>query len=306
MRTERDWKRREFLQLGGAAAAAVIAGSEARGQDADAVSDSRPWQLGCFTRPFGNHSFAETIAGIAQAGYRGIGLMTIHLPGGSFSLANASAEQAATVASMTRDHQLSVLTTYYAGPPVEQSLQQGVAGMRKLIDNCVTAGCAAVLLGGTTEERLYDTYYQAVAELCDYAAERKVLLNLKPHGGLNATGPQCRQAIERVGHPGFNLWYDPGNIFYYSDGSLDPVDDAASVNGLVTGMCVKDFQPPKDVELNPGSGKVAFPRVLQILRAGGFSGGPLVVETLAPGDLPTTIENARRTREQLQQWLKPV
>jgi len=38
--------------------------------------------------------------------------------------------------------------------------------------------------------------------------------------GTNATGPQCRKLIESVGHSNFGLWYDPANIFYYSDGRL--------------------------------------------------------------------------------------
>ena len=57
-------------------------------------------------------------------------------------------------------------------------------------------------------------------------------MSVKPHGGQNATGPQCRKLIEQVGHKNFRLWYDPGNIFYYSDGNLDPVDDSATVDGL--------------------------------------------------------------------------
>jgi sugar phosphate isomerase/epimerase len=88
----------------------------------------------------------------------------------------------------------------------------------------------------------------------DLAAAHGVGLSLKPHGGQNATGPQCRQAIERVGHPNFRLWYDPGNIFYYSQGNRDPVDDSATVDGLVVGMSVKDFRPPKDVTLTLGTG----------------------------------------------------
>jgi sugar phosphate isomerase/epimerase len=78
-----------------------------------------------------------------------------------------------------------------------------------------------------------------------------------------------------VGHKNFDLWYDPGNIFFYSNGELDPVDDAATVDGLVrTGMCIKDFdmvdkdgKPTRDVWLTPGTGRVDFPKVLAKLRA---------------------------------------
>jgi sugar phosphate isomerase/epimerase len=152
------------------------------------------------------------------------------------------------------------------------------------------------MLGGVTEDKLYEPYYKTVAECCDYAAAHGVGLSIKPHGGSNATGPQCRKAIERVGHKSFRLWYDPGNIFYYSDGALDPVADAATVDGLVAGMSVKDFLPPKEVMVTPGTGKVDFPKVLGRLKQGGFTRGPLVVECLKAGDLAQTTGEAKKAR----------
>ena len=137
-----------------------------------------------------------------------------------------------------------------------------------------------------------------VKECCNYAASKGVGLSVKPHGGQNATGPQCRKLIEKVGHPNFRLWYDPGNIFYYSDGQLDPVDDSATVNGLVVGMSVKDFVPPKEVLVTPGTGRVDFPRVFDNLKKGGFVRGPLVVECLARSDDPAKVTaEAKKARK---------
>ena len=133
-----------------------------------------------------------------------------------------------------------------------------------------------------------------IAECCDFAEEKGVGLSIKPHGGQNSTGPQCRQAIERVGHPNFRLWYDPGNIFYYSDGKLDPVEDAATVDGIVVGMSVKDFRDPKDVLVTPGTGRVDFAAVLARLRKGGFTTGPLIVECLDKGDADHTTAEAKK------------
>ena len=128
-------------------------------------------------------------------------------------------------------------------------------------------------------------------------------MTLKPHGGLNSTGPQCRKIIERVGHRNFRLWYDPGNIFYYSDGQLDPVQDAESVDGIVKGMCVKDYQHPKDVEINPGTGKVNFPEVISRLKKGGFKSGPMLIECLKKGDLESLQREAKVARQSLESWL---
>ena len=59
------------------------------------------------------------------------------------------------------------------------------------------------MLGGTGDEKLYQLYYKTIAECCDYAAAKGVGLSIKPHGGQNATGPQCRKAIELVGKKNF-------------------------------------------------------------------------------------------------------
>jgi hypothetical protein len=104
-----------------------------------------------------------------------------------------------------------------------------------------------------------------------------------------------------VGHKNFRIWYDPGNIFYYSDGKLDPVDDAATVDGLVVGICIKDYKHPKNVAVTPGTGQVDFPAVLARLKQGGFTGGPLIVECLEPGDLKKTFTEARKAREFLEE-----
>ncbi|MHC4229881.1 MAG: sugar phosphate isomerase/epimerase family protein, partial [Planctomycetota bacterium] len=99
----------------------------------------------------------------------------------------------------------------------------------------------------------------------------------------------------------FRIWYDPGNIYYYSEARLDPVTDAATVDGLVVGMCIKDYKHPKNVAVTPGTGMVDFPAVLARLKQGGFTGGPLVVECLEPGDLEHTLAEAKKTREFLEE-----
>ena len=54
-------------------------------------------------------------------------------------------------------------------------------------------------------------------------------------------------------------------------------------------MSVKDFQPPKEVLVTPGTGKVNFHEVLARLKKGGFVSGPLVVECLARSHERTKI-----------------
>jgi sugar phosphate isomerase/epimerase len=285
--------RRAFL--GGLVAAAATAPRLV------AAAAAPRWQIGCYTRPWAQHDHRIAFDAIAAAGYRYVGLMSSST--GTLLTADKSPEQAAALGEDARQRGLTVSSAWAGRFPVDKSLAEGVAGLRRLIDNAAACGCPNLLLGGTNE-RLHAAYYKVVAECCAYAAARNVGLSIKPHGGGNATGAQCRRIINEVGHDNFRLWYDPGNIFFYSDGKLDPVDDAATVDGLVVGMSVKDFRSPKEVNVTPGTGQVDFPRVLARLRQGGFTRGALVVECLTPGDLPHLQAEAQRARRSIEQWTR--
>jgi sugar phosphate isomerase/epimerase len=268
---------------------------------ADAAGLSERWQIGCYTRPWDKHDYRVALDAIAEAGFNHVGLMTTNSKTRLVISVSTSVEEAARVGEEVKKRGLRVASVYGGGIPVSTSLEAGIAGMRKLIDNCAACGAKNLLMGGTGNEDLYDAYYKAIAECCEYAAERGVGISVKPHGGLNATGPQCRATVERVNHSNFRVWYDPGNILYYSNAELDPVDDAPSVDGLVTGMCVKDYKHPKNVAVTPGTGQVDFPAVFAKLKAGGFTGGPLVVECLDPGDLRHILGEAKKARRFLEQ-----
>ena len=173
-----------------------------------------------------------------------------------------------------------------------------------MIDLCAAAGTKTLMMGGVAQPDQYDVYYGAIADCCDYAAEKKLGLVIKPHGGLNANGPEVRKAVETVHHKNFTVWYDAGNILFYSDGRRDPVTDAAAVDGLVTGWCIKDFRPPQQVDVTPGDGQVDFRAVFARLKKGGFTGGPLIVETLSPGDLPHLLAEAKKARQFLENLIR--
>ena len=166
-----------------------------------------------------------------------------------------------------------------------------------MIDNCQAAGAWSVLLSSIGNEKTYRDCCRTIASCCDYAAEKQIAIVLKPHGGTTGTGPQLRDAFERVHHKAFTIMYDPGNIRFYSDGKLDPVADCQAVLGLVTGMSVKDYRHPKEVSLTPGTGQIDFPALIRRLRGGGFTHGPLMIEALKPGGLPETLAEAKKAKE---------
>ena len=296
--------RRAFLEratratLAGLVSAGVL---PARADAAGEQSAEPRWQIGCYTRPWGQYDYRVAMDAIAEAGFKYVGLMsTKPKDNAKWALVitvDTPLDEARQVGVEAAQRGLQIPSVYGGRIPVHRSLAEGIAGLKKLIDNCAAAKAKSLLLGGINREALVEPYYKAVAECCDYAVEHGVAFALKPHGPLNATGPECRRAIERVGHKNLTLWYDPGNILFYSDGKIDPVDHAATVRGLVTGMCVKDYRQPDDVRVTPGTGQVDFPALLARLQQGGFTGGPLVIETLAPGDPDVLVKEAKRARK---------
>jgi sugar phosphate isomerase/epimerase len=260
------------------------------------------WQIGCYTRPWAEHDYRVAFAGIAEAGFRYAGLMTSK--SGTVITKDTTPEQALIVAEEARTRGLQIASLYGGNFDVRKSIDEGIAGLKRLVDSTSICSCSNLLLAGIADQKLVDNYYKVISECCDYAAEKGVGISVKPHGPLNSTGRECRPLIEKVGHRNFRLWYDPGNIYYYSDGKLSPVDDAAEVDGLVVGMSVKDFLMPKNVDVTPGTGMVDFPAVMKQLRKGGFRRGPLIVECLKKGDLSFINSEARKARLFLEELMR--
>ena len=286
--------RRHFLQTGLALGALELLPVGAYVVRDELVTPAT-WLIGCYTRPWDQFEYRVALDAIAEAGYRYAGIMTAKGKSWVIITPATMPEEAAKIGEEVRKRGLKTLSVF-GDFSVAESLEKAIQELRRLIDNCAACNCPNLLLGGTSEQKYYQPYYQAIAENCDYALSKAVSLSIKPHGGLNATGPQCRQAIEHVNRRNFGLWYDPGNIFYYSDGALDPVKDSATVDGLVAGMSIKDFRLPKDVLVTPGTGQVKFPEVLANLHRGGFRSGPLVVECLERAELPRITAAAKEAR----------
>lgn len=287
------WTRRQFLGTSALGLAAAALAQESKPKDT--------WQIGCYTRPWAQFEYTVALDAIAEAGFKYVGLMTTKSKNNLVLSMETSEEEALRIGEACRARGLTVPSVYGGDIPVGASLEAGIAGMRKLIDNTAAAGVANLMMGGIGEQSLHETYYKAIAECCDYAAEKGIAISVKPHGGTNSTGPQCRAIVELVGHKNFGIWYDPGNIFYYSDGALNPVDDAATVDGIVSGMSVKDYRQSKIVDLTPGTGMVDFPKVMERLKAGGFTSGPLIIECLTPGEPPQLLEEAKKAKAFVEQ-----
>ena len=297
MSTSTPLSRRSFLAATAKLGAAGLAASTLGPLFAANTGATRQpaWQIGCYTRVFDQFDYPVALDAMAEAGFKYVGLMTTNIKQWVMIKTTTPIEEVQAMSDAARKRGLKVLSVY-GDFSVTDSLEAGIRGLKQLIDDSAICSCPNLMLGGTTDEKLYQLYYKTITECCDYAAAKGVGLSIKPHGGQNATGAQCRKAIDLVGKKNFRLWYDPGNAFYYSDGKLDPVTDAATVDDLVVGMSVKDFLPPKEVLVNIGEGKVDFPGVFARLKQGGFTHGPLIVECLARGPLESVKAAATKAR----------
>lgn len=298
--------RRRFLGQAarfGAAGFAISCAGISPAADIAKPAAVSPWQIGCYTRPWDKYDYRVALDAIAEAGFKYAGLMTTKSETHLVISVSTTPAEVAQVGEEVKKRGLAVPSVYGGSIPVDKSLEAGIEGLKKLIDNCAACGAGNLLMGGTGDENLYQLYFKAISECCDYAASKGIGISVKPHGGLNATGTQCRKTVELVGHKNFRIWYDPGNILYYSNGELDPVTDAASVDGLVVGMSIKDYRHPKNVAVTPGTGKVDFAAVMSRLKKGGFTGGALIVECLEPGDLEKTLAEAKKARQFLEAHL---
>jgi sugar phosphate isomerase/epimerase len=302
MSTTTPISRRSFLAATAKLGAAGLAASTIDSLfAADTGAARQPaWQIGCYTRVFDQFDYPVALDAMAEAGFKYVGLMTTNIKQWVMIKTTTPIEEVQAMSDAARKRGLKVLSVY-GDFSVTDSLEAGIRGLKQLIDDSAICSCPNLMLGGTTDEKLYQLYYKTITECCDYAAAKGVGLSIKPHGGQNATGAQCRKAIDLVGKKNFRLWYDPGNVFYYSDGKLDPVADAATVDGLLVGMSVKDFRPPKEVLVNIGAGKVDFPAVFARLKKGGFTHGPLIIECLEHGTLESVKTAATKARQFLEQ-----
>lgn len=285
MARSRILTRRSFL--GGTLAAMAACQSPC---PATAAASSSAWQIGCRTRPWAAYDYRVALDAIAEAGYKYIGFGGAKSKTGWVVGADTPLEEARQIGEETRQRGLKI-PLMYGG---DLAAQEGPDTLRRLIDNCAACGAWQLVIAGLGDANTWELYCRVIAGCCDYAVDKNVTLTLKPHGGNISTGPLCRKAIDRVGHKNFTALYDPGNVYYYSDGKIDPVDDVAALAGVVTGMLIKDYRHPRNVDVTPGTGQVRFPELMRQLAQGGFTGGPLIVETLAPGDLAEKLVEAKQ------------
>jgi len=250
-------------------------------------------ELGCFTRPWGDYSLEEALAGIAAAGYTRVGLSSL-TAGGRLLPSEVAEDDISRLAAQLESHGLAAQVAF-GNPDLSLPPKKAAVRFRQELEWARQLGIDYIVLTGEDDPTRYKAWFAAVKRSLDAARKLGITLLLKPHGGLSALAEDLLAARERLPHPNFGICYDPGNIYYYTGGRAR--EDLPKVVEHVRAMCVKDEIGGKEGEvmITPGTGLVDFRRVFSILAEAGFS-GPCWVECVGGRTLEEINEEAKKTR----------
>ncbi len=261
------------------------------------------WPIGCFNRPWTTWSFDDALLQIKAAGYPSVGLLT-RTKDEPFIGEDASPEYVARlkqrIAGAGLTANMGALRSLHNIP-----LDDSIKAVRRQIDHAEQLALTFVLTFGVDRPEEYQHYYKVMSDAAAYAHERRIKLVMKPHGGSSGASAEIVAAIKAVQHQNFRIWYDAGNIIYYT--GKNPVEELKPIAPYVTGFCAKDCGAVSgDVMIQFGAGKVDFAAVFGTLKGAGFE-GPIMVECCKVGaTAEETMANARANRRFLEQVLAQV
>ena len=284
--------RRAFLQTLSTSATALLT--------LPALAEAPRWPIGCFNRAWTKWSYDTALDGIAAAGYKLTGLLSGHR-GEAFTSSAATLDYLDGLKKRITQRGLAVNMTAIHFQP-DAPLEDNLADLRKQIENAARLELRFMLTFGVDRPEHYENFYRLMASGAAEAQKHKLHIVLKPHGGGSGASEEILRCLDKVAHPNFKIWYDAGNIIYYT--GKDPVAELGPIARYVTGFCAKDCPGPKgEVMSQFGTGKVDFKAVFAGLKTAGFN-GPLMVEGVKVGaTADETTANARANREFLEKVL---
>jgi sugar phosphate isomerase/epimerase len=291
--------RRTFLQT-----ASIGTASLASLSISSALAAEKPdWPIGCFNRPWTNWSYDDALDGIKAAGYKLTGLLSAH-KGEAFTSSTSTPEYLDGLKKRIAQRGLAVNMTairFKADAP----LADNIADLRKQIENAARLELKFMLTFGVDQPAHYENFYRLMADTATETEKRGIKLVLKPHGGGSGASEEILRCLDKVAHTNFKIWYDAGNIIYYT--GKDPLAELEPIAKHVTGFCAKDCPAPRgEVMSQFGTGKVDFKAVFSKLKSIGFN-GPIMVEGVKVGaTADETTANARANREFLERVLAGI
>ncbi|MDO8543285.1 MAG: sugar phosphate isomerase/epimerase, partial [Opitutaceae bacterium] len=239
----------------------------------------------------------EMLEGVVTAGYRLVGLQT-PTPKDPFNGPAATREYLVALKQKIAARGLTVnegRVRFKDGA----AFADATADIRQQVDNARLLGLTVLINTGTNKPELYDAWYRLMNYAAGYAADAGIQLVTKPHGGVVAASAEILTALEKINHRNLGIWYDAGNIIYYT--GKDPLADLEPIISHVTAFTGKDCAAKgSEVMIQFGQGKVDFVALFRRLKRAGFK-GPIMVESCAVKDTAAaTTANAAENRKFLE------
>ena len=258
------------------------------------------WPIGCFNRAWTKWSFDTALDGIASAGYKIVGLLSGH-KGEAFTSATATPEYLNELKKRIARRELTANMSTLRFRP-DAPADENIANVRKQIENAARLELRCLLTFGVDSPKHYEAFYRLMADAAAEGARRNLQIAMKPHGGASGASEEILRCLDKVGHDNFKIWYDAGNIIYYT--GKNPVAELEPIARHVTGFCAKDCAGPRqEVMTQFGTGKVDFTAVFRKLKSADFN-GPIMVEGIEVGDTPEeTAAHASANRAFLENAL---
>lgn len=303
--------RRSLLQAIATSLAGLALGSAARtarGQEKPDKSKPTRFQIACMTLVYSQFPLQRALTGLQASGYRYVAWGTNHREGSGKPVpvmpADAPPDQAKELARRCRDLGLEPLMLFsgiYPDAPNHREV------MVNRIKQAAAAGIPQLLTFGRTDRGDRKQWIEQFRPLGAIARDHGVLIVLKPHGGLTASGALCLELVQAIADAGVKVNYDAGNVMDYLH--LEPaaiIDDCRKCAAEVHSFCIKDHRRfPVDQDTGPGLGEIDHYRLLAPVA---FTGRtmPLCCENIFAPALPrpTTPDDidalARRAREFLE------
>jgi sugar phosphate isomerase/epimerase len=270
------------------------------------------FQIACMTLPYSQVPFARALAGIKQAGYRYIAWGTTHNDETGQTrpviAPDAPPAEAKEIAARCRDAGLEPVMMFSMIYPEHDDAPKVLA---QRVRQAAAAGIPQVLTFGHTEGGKAEVWLKRFRELGPFAADHKVLVVVKQHGGTTGTGEACAKIVREVNHPAIQVNYDAGNVMDYLN--VDPLPDLEKCVDVVRSFCIKDHRNwPRDEDCGPGFGEIDHYRLLGQVA---FTGrklplccenifAPLVPRPADPAGIDTLARRAREFLEVVIQGLQ--
>jgi L-ribulose-5-phosphate 3-epimerase len=251
------------------------------------------------TNSYHTYSQDEALAGIAEAGYKGVELSAV--PGWTEHV------------DLDRDSgELRRQLEGYGLQPVSLSahsdlttnggLEHGIKAVRWAADFGIPIVNTAVG-GHQSADENEASFLANIGALADEAERVGIKVGLEVHGDIMASGAITLPLLEKIGRDSIGINYDTANVVFYSGD--DAVDDVAKVADKLVHVHLKESKGGKGVWNfgQIGTGDIDFAGVLSVLREAGYE-GPYSVEIEFGGEpwppLAEVTEAMRGSREHLE------